>query len=93
MTTALLMSKSQTFLSSLLWRTSLTAVNAVSLAMDEVITQFQRLHASRPLIMQTLITVKNVFKYCLKGFSPNGWRPSDNQEVVESVSAVSECAT
>ncbi|PPD82017.1 hypothetical protein GOBAR_DD21055 [Gossypium barbadense] len=32
----------------------------------------------------------NVFRYFLKGFSPNGWRPGDNLEVIELVGVLSK---
>ncbi|PPD94369.1 hypothetical protein GOBAR_DD08616 [Gossypium barbadense] len=32
-------------------------------------------------------------KYCSEGFSPNGWRPSNNQEVAQSNGALSEGVT
>ncbi|KAK5775773.1 hypothetical protein PVK06_043713 [Gossypium arboreum] len=34
-----------------------------------------------------LITTRNVFRYCLEGFSYNEWRRGDNKEVTQSVGA------
>lgn len=44
------------------------------------------------MILETLITARSFFKYCLEGFNPNGWRPGDNQEVVVLVGALFEGA-
>ncbi|PPR95940.1 hypothetical protein GOBAR_AA24728 [Gossypium barbadense] len=32
----------------------------------------------------------NVFQYCLEGYSPNGWRHSDNMEVAQSLGVLLE---
>ncbi|PPR86232.1 hypothetical protein GOBAR_AA34459 [Gossypium barbadense] len=36
---------------------------------------------------EDLITMRNLFRYYLEGFNPNGWRRSDNREVTQSIDA------
>ncbi|PPS12061.1 hypothetical protein GOBAR_AA08587 [Gossypium barbadense] len=52
-----------------------------SLASDEVVAQYQRLRVGRVLALEKVLTAKNVFRFCLKDLSLNGWRASDNQQI------------
>ncbi|PPS17240.1 hypothetical protein GOBAR_AA03331 [Gossypium barbadense] len=90
MTTTFLLANSRAFSSGSLWRTSLIVVSAMSLTTDEAVAQLRRLCVGCMLILETFITTRNVFRYCLEGFSHNGWRLSNNQEVAQSVSALFE---
>lgn len=52
--------------------------------MDESVAQFQRLCVGPLLALETVLTVINVFKFCLEDLSPNGWRTGDNKVIARS---------
>ncbi|PPD88510.1 hypothetical protein GOBAR_DD14556 [Gossypium barbadense] len=52
--------------------------------------QLARIFIASPLIVEDLITMRNVFLYCLEGRSPNGYRPGDSREVVEALGEAAE---
>ncbi|KAK5775690.1 hypothetical protein PVK06_043613 [Gossypium arboreum] len=52
--------------------------------------QLRRLHVSSSLVIEDVITVRNVFLYYLEGHNPNGYKWGDSREVVEALGAVSE---
>ncbi|KAA3458956.1 pentatricopeptide repeat-containing protein [Gossypium australe] len=61
-----------------------------NLLLDDTVAQFQRLRTGCLLVLEDLITTKNVFRYCLEGYIPNGWRLGDSEEISLSVGALSE---
>ncbi|PPS15231.1 hypothetical protein GOBAR_AA05347 [Gossypium barbadense] len=52
-----------------------------TLPSERAVAQFWRLRTECPLVLKDLIIARNVFRYCLKGFSPNERRPGDNNEM------------
>ncbi|KAH1107119.1 hypothetical protein J1N35_010887 [Gossypium stocksii] len=50
--------------------------------------QFYRLHRGRVLKLEELLTVRNVFHYCLADLSPNGWRQVDDDNGVNTISVL-----
>ncbi|KAH1097566.1 hypothetical protein J1N35_014487 [Gossypium stocksii] len=48
--------------------------------------QYDRLNLGRPLVLESLITVRNVFPFYLEKHSLNGFRPSDTPlEVISQI--------
>ncbi|KAK5784627.1 hypothetical protein PVK06_039153 [Gossypium arboreum] len=47
------------------------------------LAQFQRLRNGRTLVLEDLLTMRNVFQHCVESLSPNGWREGDSREVAE----------
>lgn len=52
--------------------------------------QWEMLCIVSHLIIEDLITVRNVFHYYLEGCNPNGYRLDDNKEVAEALRVVAE---